>query len=182
MQYEESKLKSDINKLKRERARLTKIKVQLNADVDLLKYGAKEANKLTKLTEGDIENLSKSIVPVTCALLRSLPKRDIIEILLLRETLLYNKMHEFEDSLKNNDKFIFKTLREEVKNINAYLIDRDKAYWELVDLKQEVKELKLQHKKEMNYAEEMHKINISSLFNQVVKLQKVLKKNKIALE
>ena len=114
---------------------------RLKEEEALLKFGKIEALKESKLSKGSLDEISNSLMPVGSVMLRRLPKRDVITILLVREALLYKKMHQFEESLKHNDREVFQNLKKEVMEKHSYLLDTDKAYAELQESKKKCKEL-----------------------------------------
>ena len=75
-----------------------------------------------------IEVLQTSLVPLNSAILRRLNKLDIMVIILNREAYLYEKIKEYEDGIKNNDRKIFKNQQEEIKKLTNILIDDSILY------------------------------------------------------
>lgn len=124
-----ARLKKEIQKLKYER--------------DCIKFGTYNTNRGRKLNETQLDAIRNSLVPITCHLIRQVNKIDLQEIILLREKLLYDKINEFNDSLKHNDREVFKTLKAENERLKSYLINENQAYAELQELRVKYNRLKI---------------------------------------
>lgn len=95
-----------------------------------------------KLTEKEKELLQTSIVPLNLDTLKVMNREDLIVSFLIRETFLYQKADEFQESIKHNDRIVFKNQRAEIVKIRNYLIDTSPIYRENLNLKAQKKELK----------------------------------------
>ena len=98
-----------------------------------LKYGKVPTKEGAKLTKEQLENMQSTLMPITWRLLKRIGKIDMTNIILIREKLLYDKINQFNDSLKHNDRKVFKNLRAENEEIRSYLMNKDKTYMELMD-------------------------------------------------
>jgi len=94
---------------------------------------------------------------ITLPVIKRLDKFSMINIILLREKLLFDIINKFNDSLKYNDREVFKSLRNRIKDLESYLLDKSRAYKELKQQKKRNKQLRGEIKKMQT------KINIQNL-------------------
>ena len=62
------------------------------------------------------------LVPIGLSLLKKITKYDLMIIILTREKCLYDKINEFNDSIKHNDKKIFKNQQKEIQRLREMLL------------------------------------------------------------
>lgn len=79
-------------------------------------FKARKNDKIT-LSAKQQSAIQTSLVPFNSALLRSLTKYDLIIIIINRERFLYEKIREYENSIKHNDRQIFKNQQKEIKRL-----------------------------------------------------------------
>ena len=94
-------------------------------------------------TEEIVEVMSRSIMNLGLHTLKRFNKEQLILIILRREALLYEKINEFDDSMKHNDRKVFKNLKTELKELQEHLLKKNKTYLELQNYKKKNKELKI---------------------------------------
>jgi len=95
-----------------------------------------------ELSEHKIEEIAKTPMCLNLPLFKRLNKYSLITILLQREKLLFDTINQFNDSLKQKDRTVFKTLQNRVKEVEEYLFDKSKAYRELFEIKEKMTKLK----------------------------------------
>lgn len=121
---------------------LNKEIVVLKNEIDVLKYGKHALKKSKTLNDDELKEYSGSVINLKLIHLKQLSKRDLMEILLIREALLYNKINEFDSCLKHNDRVVFKNLRNEISRTKEYLLSKDQSYFELQVSKKDFQVLK----------------------------------------
>ena len=110
-----------------------------------------------KLSDEISEKMAKSPMCITLPVIKRLDKFSMINIILLREKLLFDIINKFNESLKYNDREVFKSLRNRIKDLESYLLDKSRAYKELKQQKKRNKQLRGEIKKMQT------KINIQNL-------------------
>ena len=77
------------------------------------------------------EHFGSSLMSLNLVTLRRLFKNDVMEIVLIRERILYDKINEFDASMKHNDRVVFDNLRKENAYLRKYLLAKSSAFREL---------------------------------------------------
>ncbi len=92
-------------------------------------------------------NLKYEVGIIKLVWLRGMTNKDLIEIILLREQMINNRMNEWQDSLKYNDRKVFKNLREHNEELLDTLLNEKPFIKKLLDridnLKRKVNEYKI---------------------------------------
>lgn len=114
---------------------------KLREEENVLKFGRKEPQ--INITDVQLEEMSKSLINVSLVSLKRFTRFDMMQIVLARETLLYKTINKYEEGMKHNDRRVFKSLKDEAKRVHSYLLNSNKAYLELTNLKRELKEQKM---------------------------------------
>ncbi len=95
------------------------------------------------------EEIKNSVGIVKLSWLKEMNKIDLMEIILLREQMINDKMHQWMDSLKHNDREVFINLREHNKELLNSLLDEKPFVKKLMDkidvLDKQSKEFKTQY-------------------------------------
>jgi len=89
------------------------------------------------LTEYGLERLANSLTNLNLSLLKKISKDNLMQIILLREVMLNNLMNEYQENLKAKDKFLFKSLRNEIDDLKSQLYER-RFYAEYKEIKEEL--------------------------------------------
>jgi len=93
--------------------------------------------KELNLDEFAINRISESLTNLNLNFIRKLSKRNLMEIILLRETRLNNLVNEFQDGLKQNDKLVFIKLKKENTDLKNDLLKID-FYKELTEANKQI--------------------------------------------
>ena len=109
----------------------------LQNQLEKVKYNKHKNETGIELKDHELQKISYSLVNLKLIHLKKLTKTSLLKIILQRETLLNNKINEFNESLKYNDREVFKNLREQINELNNYLLDNNKGYKDLLKLKKD---------------------------------------------
>jgi hypothetical protein len=137
---EQNKLRIEINKLEDKNYDLERLNNKLQTqykllqneyiDLEKLSFGLKTTKQGRVLDNIKLEHINKSLTPLKCVFLKTLNKLDLLYIILTRERMLYDKINEFEESIKHNDRNVFRNLKKENERLHNLLMNDSELYFE----------------------------------------------------
>jgi len=111
-------------------------KEKLIKETNLLKYGRKSFNG--SLDKNYLEQLSNSMMALSFPSLRFVNKNDLIDIIIVRDSLLCDKIEQFNSSLNNASKKTFQALRTENNELRTLLMNDSSLFKENEKLKKKI--------------------------------------------
>lgn len=98
--------------------------------------------KPISLKDWQLEKLQTALVPLNADILRRMNKLDIMVVILNREGFMYKKIDEYQESLKHNDRTVFRNQQIEIARLTNLLVNNEPLFKGNIDLKNKNRKLK----------------------------------------
>lgn len=135
----------EISKLSQKSQNL--VLVERSLTKELLRYKAMfnkydyTNTKVRTLPDRTAEAFQKSLMPLNLEMISTMTKMQLKLTILLREGFYYEKIDEFENNIKHNDREVFHNMKQEIQNLNRLLLDESILYRENQKLKERIQTL-----------------------------------------
>ena len=98
--------------------------------------------KVRGLPDRTVEAFQKSLMPLNLEVISGMTKMQLKLTILLREGFYYEKIDEFENNIKHNDREVFHNMKQEIQRLHSLLLDESILYGENQRLKDKIQTLK----------------------------------------